>query len=324
MPKIKVFVISGGPGAEHDLSLASGQSALERLRRYDYQAEPLVIERSAGELPSDFGMGEPAFAFLAMRGFYGEDGLIQTILETKKVPYSGSGILASALASNKFLTLKVLKDHGFNVPYSILIPRHEWTMMPSVALMKIKNYLGYPAVVKPNNQGSSLAVNLVSNDFELSAALNEVFEFSREALVQQYLAGRETVCAVLDWGALQSAYPLRPLEIISKKSKKIFSHAAKKGQDVDWLVQPAGFSEAVARFVQKTALAVHQTLGCRGLSLTDMILANDGKLYILETNTVPLMTESGLLAKSAEFSDLGLGEILTKMIQAGLVASRKR
>lgn len=322
-PPFKIYIISGGPGAEHDLSLASGQNVFNCLQRFDYEIASLIIERN-GELPSDFGANESVFAFLTMRGFYGEDGLIQTILESKKIPYSGAGILASALASNKFLTLKTLQANNFNTPRSLLITRQEWAFKPLTILKQIEHYLGYPAVVKPNNQGSSLAVNFVNNDFELSAALNEVFEFSREALIQPYLVGREVVCAVLDWGVPWSAYALRPLEIISKKGEKIFNHIAKKGQKIDWLIQSVSFSEAIIRFIQKTALAVHQILGCRGLSLTDMILANDGKLYILETNTVPLMTEDSLLAKSAEFSDLSLAEIFIKLIQAGFASSKRK
>lgn len=297
--KLKIVILSGGPSAEHDFSLASGRGAAAAFDPEKYEIVGVLVDRQGNWLAPWAELADTDLFFSTLRGRYGEDGELQNFFEEKKVPYIGSGPLASALASNKFLTLKVLADHGLNVPFSLLVGRHEWSMAPSPVILNIRSHFGYPVVVKPNDQGSSLGVRLVGSDWELSAALNEVFSLSRSAVIQTFVSGREVVCGVVDFGVPASAYSLWPLEIVPLTGDKIFHTQAKNFQDNNWLIRGADLLSPIIEQIKKTALAVHKVLNCRHFSMMDMIWGDDKKLYVLETNTAPVMGEKSLFGQSA-------------------------
>lgn len=318
--RLKIVILSGGPSAEHDFSLASGQGAAAGFDPEKYEVIGVLIDRE-GHWSADWkDLADADLFFSTLRGRYGEDGELQNFFEEKKVPYAGSGPLTSALVSNKFLTLKTLADHGFTVPFTLLVGKEEWGAAPTPVLLNIKNHIGYPIVVKPNDQGSSLGVSLANNDWEFNVALNEIFHLSRSAIIQPFVAGQEVVCGVVDFGNSESAYPLWPLEIIPLKGDKIFHTQAKNFQDNNWLIRGATLPGPIVETIKKTALTVHKTLGCRHFSMVDMIWGQDKRLYVLETNTAPVMGENSLFGHSAA----AYGKAFDVMMEGMTESARKK
>ncbi len=320
--KIKVAVLMGGPSSEYEVSLKSGENVLKCLDREKYHPEAILIDKN-GQWPIEIEeLKNFDLAFIAMHGPYGEDGTIQSLLESLKIPYNGSSSLTSALAMNKYLTSKVLKAHDLIVPPSFLVTKMEWEKIPSFIAYQIKHYFGYPVVIKPNNQGSSIGVSLVENEFGLTGAFNEIFSLTREAIIQPYIKGREVTCGVLDYGWPDSAYPLVPTEIIPKKSK-IFDYQAKYEPGASKEITPAPLPSSLNKEIQKVALAVHKILGCSGVSRTDMILGEDKKIYVLETNTIPGMTETSLIPQQAAALGISFSQLLDRIISAALNKHRR-
>jgi len=322
--RLKIVILSGGPSAEHDFSLASGRGAAAGFDPEKYEVIGVLVDQHGSWSTESGDLADADLFFSTLRGRYGEDGELQNFFEEKKFPYIGSGPLASALASNKFLTSKVLADHGFTVPFSLLVSREEWGAAPMSVLLNIRNHIGYPIVVKPNDQGSSLGVNLANNDWELSAALNEIFSLSRSAVIQYFVAGREIVCGVADFGYPESAYPLWPLEIIPLKGDRIFHTQAKSFQDNNWLIRGADFPAPIIETIKKTALAVHRTLGCRHFSMVDMIWSQDKKVYVLEANTAPVMGEKSLFGQSAAAYGKAFDAMMAGVAESGIRRGRNK
>ena len=313
------MVFIGGPSSEHEVSLKSGEVVLRNLDPERYTGKKILISK-AGEWeegPKDLRQNS-RIAFIAMHGTYGEDGTIQALLEQEEIPYTGSDALSSALGMNKFLSTRHFKDHGLPVPFSMLISRHMWGMKPQFVLNQLRQYIGYPLVIKPNNQGSSVGVSIVRNEEELEAALEESFKVSREALAQEYIQGRELTCGVLDHGWTESAYPLLPTEIIPRTSH-FFDYRAKYEPDASLEITPPDLPAPVIKTIQQLAVNAHQALGCSGFSRTDFMLDLKGNLYILETNTIPGLTEQSLLPKAARETGIPLKELLHRVIQAGII-----
>ncbi len=309
----------GGPSSEHEVSLKTGENVISCLDDSKYSTKPVVIDKEGKwQIEPEKLKGEFDVVFVAMHGTYGEDGTVQAILEEADLPYTCSTVLPSALTMNKYLSLRLLKDHGLDIPYSVLVSKFKWQDMPSIVLYQIKHYIGYPVVVKPNDNGSSVATTIVENEHGLSGAFNEVLNVSREVLIQPYIHGREVTCGVLDHGWPESAYPLPPTEIIPKVSK-FFDYRAKYDPTATDEITPARFSEPINKLIQKTAVQAHKILGCRGVSRTDMILGNDKKFYILEANTIPGMTAVSLIPRAAQAVGISFSSLLDKIIKAALL-----
>jgi len=321
--KTTVAVLIGGPSSEHEVSLKSGEVVFRTLDPERYAARKILISKT-GEWESEpRDMRKSAgIAFIAMHGTYGEDGTVQSLLEQEEIPYTGSDSLSSALGMNKFLSTRHFKDHGLPVPVSCIISRKQWGAKPLFVLNQLRYYVGYPLIVKPNNQGSSVGVTIARNEGELEQALETVFRMTRDAIVQEYIEGRELTCGVLDYGWKESAYPLLPTEIIPRTSH-FFDYRAKYEPDASLEITPPELPEPVLKTVQQLAVEAHRALGCSGFSRTDFILDRKGNLFILETNTIPGLTEQSLLPKAARASSIPLSDLLHRVIQAGLAKFEK-
>lgn len=317
--KLRVAVFMGGPSPEHEVSLKSGRNVMRALKdRYAVQG---VLIGRGGEWPFSYAdLKQTAdIAFIAMHGAYGEDGTMQSILEGVGVPYTGSDALSSALSTNKFASLRVLQDYGIRVPPSILVNQSRWRRNPFVVLDEVNVHLHYPLVLKPNALGSSLGVEIVELPNELDRTIERGFASARDLIVQSYVPGREFTCAVLDHGVAETAYPLLPTEIILRK-EKFFDYREKYSKDGAIEVTPANVSEIWTRELRRTALRIHQALGCRGMSRTDMILGRDGVIYALELNTIPGLTSRSLLPQGASAMGISFPNLLDRIINAGFVA----
>ncbi len=310
----------GGPSHEHEVSLKSGEQVLKHLNPEHYDSRKVLITKTGEwQIPPNKLKAYADVVFIALHGPYGEDGTVQDILETEGIPYTGSGPKESALAMNKFLTLRYLREAGLNVPISFLVTKFEWQERPSMVIQKIRHYFGYPMVVKPNNNGSSMGITIVTKEDNLTSAFNEAFNVSREVLIEEYIRGREVTCGVLDHGMPGSEFALLPTEIIPRISH-FFDYKAKYEEGgSDEITPPPRMFESTIRNIQKAALAVHRLIGCRGFSRTDFILDKKGELHVLEINTIPGLTQASLLPKAAVASGISFSKLLDKLIDAAFL-----
>jgi len=309
MEKIRVAVMMGGPSSEHDVSLASGKMVCDRLDRSRYEVLPVHIDRD-GEwaVPFEDLLDLADIAFLALHGEYGEDGDVQQFLDSVGLPYTGSSAHASALGMNKIASSKLFRAYGLDVPDWSEVVRHgEWAYL--------KTPFGYPAVVKPSDRGSSVGISLIRNEFELREALCRVFEVSRNAMVQKYVSGRELTCAVID--DERGALPLPPTEIIPKGSH-VFDFDAKYQPGASREITPAPITRRETEEVQRIAVAAHRIIGASGVSRTDMIMGSNGRIHVLEINTLPGLTPTSLLPQAAGAMGLGEHELLDRIIAAAI------
>ncbi|MCL2029526.1 MAG: D-alanine--D-alanine ligase, partial [Deltaproteobacteria bacterium] len=249
-------------------------------------------------------------AFLALHGPLGEDGSVQGFLELLGLPYTGSGILASALAMNKEAAKKAFREANLPVPPDMKVMEF-WADLPCMAF----SALGSPLVVKPANLGSSVGLGIVREEKELMAALRAVFELDKAALLEKYLPGLELTCAVVGSGPGLTALP--PVEIIPAPGRGFFDYEAKYVPGECEEICPARIPPAITYEVQRLAIEAHLALGCRSLSRSDFILS-EGRVYILETNTLPGLTSGSLVPKMARAFGLTFTAFLSYLLDDAL------
>lgn len=295
----RVGVLMGGPSSEREISLKSGKAILNALVQEDVDAvgvdiitaEPSAVERVLRDAAI-------SCAFIALHGAFGEDGQIQAILEKMKIAYIGSGVEASRTAIDKIQTQQLLQERGIRVAPYIVVGKND------AGEGKILSALGgYPVVVKPPCEGSSIGVTVVTRPQDLKSALEEAWKYAEEAFVEKFISGRELTVGILGD---------RPLPVIEiRSSRAFFDFTAKYQKGLTEYLVPAPLDASTADRVQQVALRAFQALGCRHFSRVDIILSEKGEEYVLEINTIPGFTETSLLPKAAgclgiTFNDLCL------------------
>jgi D-alanine-D-alanine ligase len=307
MEKLTVALLSGGRSAEREVSLKSGEQVYQALnkdryniRRYDPRDDLARLIAEAGELD---------VALIILHGRYGEDGTIQGLLELLDIPYHGSGVLGSALGINKILSKRLYEHAGLPISPYLILDRAN----PD-AQAKVQEVLGFPVVVKPEHEGSSIGLSIVVEAGKLKPALELAGEYDRFVLVEKYLEGTEITGAVL--GNL-NPQPLPLVEIVPGDQYEFFDYEAKYKPGATEEICPARLSEELTKKAQDYAVRAHQALRCRGYSRTDMIVSND-EVYILETNTIPGMTATSLYPQAAAAAGIGFSELLDRLIELAL------
>ncbi|MFH0928289.1 MAG: D-alanine--D-alanine ligase [bacterium] len=345
--KITVAVLMGGKSSEHEVSLSSGSQVVTAFNHEKYQILPVVITkegewllwRDQNRLPAtcerinreewevcSLGRALDRFreldvqaVFLALHGAFGEDGTMQGLLECAGLPYTGSGVLASALAIDKRISGEIFAEAGLLTPKTYSLKIQKWRSEPKIVQEEILKNIGLPCVVKPANLGSSVGISIVRKLDALREAIDKAFNGDRLVLVQDYLKGEELTCAVLDEGRGKNARALPPTQIIPKGGT-FFDYSAKYQVGGSEEVTPPRLPRVVIEKIQDTALRAHLALGCSGMSRTDMILVGDD-LYVLETNTIPGMTPTSLLPQAAAKAGLSFAVLLDAVTQAALKTS---
>ncbi len=247
-------------------------------------------------------------AFLALHGQFGEDGAVQGFLETLGIPYTGSGVLASAIAFHKILSLDIFRGAGLTTPRGMRV-HHE------TPISEILERLQLPVFVKPVRGGSSVGMSYVEKEEDLAPAIKLALVTDTEALVEEKVDGVEVSCGVLDLvrdGNIVST-PLPPTEIRPLESA-YFDYEAKYRPGKSKEITPANLQPTIIRKIQLCALRAHQALGCEGMSRTDMIVREDGEPVVLETNTIPGMTPTSLLPQQAEAIGMSFADFLDTLI----------
>lgn len=300
--KLKIAVIMGGKSPEYEVSLVSGQEVVNNLDKSKYIVTPVVVSKNGG---SDWlkKIENQDLVFIAMHGPYGEDGRIQGLLETLGIPYTGSGVLASAVGMDKIMFRKVMEAE--NIP----IPRYE-VVDKKTPIPTISKFIKGPWFVKPSAQGSSVGASIARNTEELIKSLDLAFRYGEASLVDEYVRGREFTCSVL---GNKDPVALPVIEIKPKKSN-FFDYASKYTESGAEEIVPAKISLVLKRMLQEMAIKVHKILGCRGFSRVDFIVESDGRFVVLETNTIPGLTPASLFPKAAKAAGLNYSELLDKVI----------
>ncbi len=329
MPKLRVAVLMGGISSERAVSFATGQQICAALAANGYEVsawDPAslipgghTMEPKAPKGVAPFPLAEladpnwpqrPQVIFIALHGRGGEDGSIQGLLQTLGIPYTGSGILAGALAMNKALSKHLFCSEGIPVPDGLLLRRHQMSTL-AVAEM-IGNRLGYPVIVKPNTGGSTLGCTIVREASQLSNALHQAFEHDDAVLVEQYLAGTEITASVL---GNEDAQVLPLIEIVAHGG--FYDYQAKYSPGGSTHIIPARISARATAAAQNYALRCHRVLGCRGMSRVDMIVQQD-RPYVLEVNTIPGMTPTSLLPEAAKAAGIAFPQLLERILAYAL------
>lgn len=323
MPKnLKIGVVMGGPSSEHDISILTGRKVLQALKESGHDAHQVYVTHTGEWLYDNTQVShDPAdicawhdVMFNAMHGEYGEDGRVQQIFEHCKVPYTGSGVMASAIAINKVLSRKRFQEAGLLVARGIHMRTDEFD--PETHLPLVVQMAPPPWVIKPASRGSSVGVSIVKNYNDLDDALARAFAYDHMALVEEFVPGREVTCGVLEDYAGERHHALHPIEIIPPEGR-FFDYEVKYNGETREI--PAPFFGGMLSKIKHTAVAAHQALGCRHYSRTDMIVQGT-KVYVLETNTLPGLTSESLLPKAAAMSRLNFPGLLNHII--GLAIER--
>jgi D-alanine-D-alanine ligase len=298
-----IAVLMGGPSTEREISLKSGRAVYDSLKLLGLDVVGIDITTDNPDENSRLIKSQkPDCVFIALHGRFGEDGQIQEILDNLKIPYTGSGRLASRLAIDKVAAMSIFEIHGLDVPRYKVMEDIYYT--PN---WKVHNILGFPLVIKPATHGSSIGLSIIDKPEALDNAVATAFSFDSKIIIQEYIRGREITVGILD----ESALPV--IEIVPKK--RFFDYEAKYQVGMTDYIVPANLDEAVVKKAQSAALEAHKLLGCLGCSRVDMILNQDNTPVILEINTIPGLTQTSLLPKAAKIVGIDFCELCLKLIE---------
>lgn len=316
----KIGVLMGGTSAEREVSLKSGHAVFDALKRLNYN----VVAVDVGPDICDVLRRERLeIAFIALHGGPGEDGSIQGLLEVMGITYTGSGVLASALAMDKEASKKVFQYHGIPVPPFVVVTRSGFREImsegPSLTSHPLLNF-EMPWVIKPAAEGSSIGVSIVRDIQSLGPAIDRAMIFGEKVIIERYIEGKEIHVGILNDAVLGS------VEVRPKSG--FYSYEAKYTPGLTEYILPPEVHTDVLRRAEEVALSAHRALGCKGATRVDLIVDRDGNSYLLEVNTIPGMTETSLLPKIAglsgyDFQSL-VEEILREAIMAGKEKERRR
>lgn len=301
-----VALLYGGISGEREISLKSGENVISALRTEGYTVIP--VDTGKQGFVTDLINAKADIAFICLHGIGGEDGSIQGLCEVINLPYIGSGILASSLAMDKERSKLFYHKEGLLTPRSIMICKGD-----SLDSKHIINELHLPLVIKPVSDGSSLGVSIVRDLSDFGQAIENGFLISDFLMAEQFIAGTELTVAVL---GNHDARALPPIEIVPVNEFYDFESKYEEGGSRH--ICPARIREEERMACQNAAIKAHRSLGCRGVSRTDIILDQDGDCWVIETNTIPGMTGTSLLPHAAEAAGISLGELYCMLIDFAL------
>jgi|HubBroStandDraft_1064217.scaffolds.fasta_scaffold50810_2 D-alanine-D-alanine ligase len=298
---LRVAVVMGGPSAEREVSIQSGTGVMRALTSLGHDARSLDFDARFVDAIREIA---PDVVFNALHGAGGEDGQIQGILDWLRIPYTGSGLTACALAMDKHLTKKLLAAEG--------LPTPAWDVfdLTGGTLPLLPGSLNLPLVVKPRASGSSVGVSIVRTHEAWSKAMVEAAERTSEVLAEEYVAGREFFCAVLG----EEALPV--VEIVS--TDEFYSYDAKYKPGGSRHLVPAPIDHDLTMRLQTLALSVHRLVGLRDISRTDFIVSKEGRPTILEINALPGMTPTSLVPDEAAQIGLSYEALVDRLLQYAL------
>ena len=316
----KIAILAGGRSREREISLKSGEAIEAALKK---KGLSLLVLDTDENMTENLKREKVDLVFIALHGKYGEDGTVQGLLELLNIPYTGSGVLASALAMNKVMAKRVLQAGGISVPQILgrqvrsPLGRGELASVPgaqgSLAWDQARIKAQIPVVVKPASQGSTLGVNIVKKEGELEEALRNAFEYDGEVFVEQYIEGTEVTVGIL---GNQNPRVLPLIEIIPESG--FYDYEAKYVPGKAKHIIPPRLPSEQSRRAGENALRAHSLLGCRGFSRSEVIVSQEGTPYVLDVNTIPGMSEISLFPEAARAEGIEFGDLCLKLLELAL------
>lgn len=300
---VRVTLLKGGKSGEREVSLRSGAACAKALRSEGFP----VIEIDTGEpdMVQQILDSKPDLIFSTLHGKDGEDGCMQGLCELLDVPYTGSGVLASALAMDKCRAKTFYIANGLPTPHSVTVKAGEEYNPDDII-----GVVGEVCVVKPAQEGSSCGMQIVRAPSELPGAIEEALKFDDHVLIERFVEGTEVTVAVLGNDECEA---LPVIEIVPQESSEFYDYEAKYKIGGSTHIIPARLTEEQTESCKRQAIAAHKCLGCKGTSRSDFIVDASGTAWLLETNTIPGMTETSLLPDAARHVGIEFGP-LCKMI----------
>jgi D-alanine-D-alanine ligase len=335
---VRVAVLFGGTSSERDVSIASGAQVVRALRERGHEVVPIdtasgvldaasetrllhgdvaarppsaealdLLKEGGVDLLRSAEVGAIDVAFIALHGGTGEDGTLQAVLDLAGIPYTGSGMLGSAMAMDKDISKRLFETAG--------VPTPAWLMAPA-SPEDVEAHVGFPAVVKPSKQGSTVGLTVVRDPALLEAAIEDAFRFDDEVIIERFIPGRELTVPVMGDVALPVG------EIISRH--EIFDYECKYQPGMAEEIFPADLPDEPARVVQDLALRAHRALKLRGYSRIDFRMDSEGAFWCLEANTLPGMTSASLFPKGAAAAGISFPELCERLCDLALAEHRQR
>lgn len=312
-----VVVLMGGVSPEREISLRSGNAVAKALTDAGFVVSCIDVK---DEKIEELRHGKTDVAFIALHGYFGEDGGVQQLLESKGILYTGSGVNASKLAMDKLATKKCFIEAGLKTPDYITVTEFQEFIEIEHEVLR----LGLPVVLKPTRNGSSIGISIIKDIKSIRQGLEKAFEFGYEVIMEKYIKGREFTIGILD----DKALPI--IEI--RSAMEFFNYDAKyKDNRTEYLIvetpvndaadvtgnfsHTIGFlSSSLYEEAQELALQAHRVLGCKGFSRVDMLLDERNNLYLLEVNTIPGFTEKSLLPKAAKAAGISFPSLCERIV----------
>ena len=316
----------GGPSSEREISLITGQAVFENLDKQKYSSTLVemskdgkffIVQKNKKSKFNFLGLAKVKFdvVFIAMHGTPGEDGGVQGMLEVLGVKYTGPGVLSSALAMNKVYAAQVYLANGLPHPDFVHFKKDAWKRNQDWIINDIVSKVGFPMVVKPVDQGSAVGVSKIKSHDELVKVFEKTIKLFPSLMAQKFIKGQEATCGVLEKDGLAMALP--PTHILPNLGE-FYDYKSKYSTGGSTHICPADFGEITNEQIQNLAILAHKALNCRGMSRTDIFVADDKKLYILETNTIPGMTPTSLFPEAAAKAGIGFSKMLDYIVKAAL------
>jgi D-alanine-D-alanine ligase len=308
----KVAVLMGGRSAEREVSLNTGAQVAAALAERGFDVTK-VDSRGISFIETLRTLA-PDVVFICLHGRFGEDGTVQGLLELLDLPYVGSGVLASALAMNKVMAKHLFVSEGLPTPPHVIVRESE-----PVTIEEVTAALGPKTVVKPANEGSSVGMSIVHDPSELPAALEKAFTHDSVVLIERFEEGVEVTIGVL---GNDDPVALPTLEIVPEN--EFYDYDSKYVPGMSRHIIPAGVSDVARVECQRVAVAAHRSLGCAGMSRADTIVTPDGRVLLLEVNTIPGMTATSLVPDAARAAGIDFPELCERLVGFALEDWRAR
>jgi len=306
----KIGVLMGGRSREREVSLRSGSNVLTSLRRQGFQCQPID--------PAENGFIEKLslidIAFIALHGQYGEDGCVQGLLEVLNIPYTGSGVLSSALAMNKVASKRIFDACGIPTPKYYSFNSNSENGLKDACEEILRNF-DLPIVAKPTSEGSSIGVTIVKKKKGIIDVMERLINEFNSAFVEEFIAGTEVTVGILGWGENIETLPI--LELVSKN--EFYDYEAKYTPGMTEFIIPARLPETIYRQTQQVALQAHLSLGCHGFSRVDIIVAKTGIPYVHDVNTIPGLTDLSDLPACAKTVGISYDELILRMLYSSVI-----
>jgi len=299
----KVGVLFGGRSAEHDVSIMSGNGVLVALRAKGVDAHPFdPAQRSIAELAAE----KFDRVFIALHGRYGEDGSLQGVLEQLNIPYTGSGVMASAVAMDKIFTKRIWQTHGLSTPkYAVLTPE--------TTLREVPDELGLPLILKPPHEGSTIGITKVRGYSEMKEAYDLAAQFDDVVLAEEFVEGRELTIAILGRGKDAHALPI--IEIVAPDGN--YDYQNKYFTDDTQYLCPAPLDEELTVRIQQMAVEAYRSIDCEGWARVDVLLRkSDNQPFLLEINTSPGMTGHSLVPMAAKATGMSYEDLCVEILKS--------